>query len=178
MFTSLFAQPFCCHRYHHIVVGPGGKSQQSSNPEVVFCPSSGTLYQRQASLLKMVTQDLKLSLGVITCLPDDEDCYGSTSITSSSCADLYSLAAVPNITRRAAPSHYDQGGSGSGSGSGAEPMDFSVCDEVSISSANSSIPPPTTECYDPVGVEAAPSSEVTITHYSLVFYICIVFVLM
>ena len=127
----------------HRCGAPGKISQQSSNPEVVFCPSSGTLYQRQASLLKTVTQDLKLSLGVVTCLPDDEDCYGFTSITSSSCTDLYSLAAVSNITRRAVPSHYDQGGSGSGSGSGAVPTDLSVCDEVSISSSNSSIPPPT-----------------------------------
>ena len=107
----------CSGSYHHVIVQAGGKSIQSNNPEVVFCPStSGSLYKRQAALLREVTQDLKLSLGIVTCY-QDEDCVGSTSI--SSCIDLYAPPPPSNTTKRFVPQHYDQGdGSGSRSGSG------------------------------------------------------------
>ena len=143
---------------------------------MVFCPSSGAQYQRQISLLKRVTQDLKLSLGIVTCHQDDEDCVGTTSITGSSCADPYNLPSISNITRRAVPEHYDQGGSGSGSGSGfgpdIVPMDYSVCDvEASSTPATTSVPP-TTDCYIPADPEA-PSSEVVIKQSMLMFTVCV-----
>ena len=137
----------------------GGKSLQSHNPEVVFCPSSsGSQYKRQAVLLKEVTQDLKLTLGIATCHQDDEDCVGSTSVSSRSCADLYTLPSPSNTTKRATPQHYDQSdgsGSGSGFGSGSDviPVDVSLCEDggeggkggEGTASVVSTVPP-TTEC--------------------------------
>ncbi|KAL5475475.1 hypothetical protein EMCRGX_G025294 [Ephydatia muelleri] len=168
-------------RYHHGIVQAGGKSLQSHNPEVVFCPSSsGSQYKRQAVLLKEVTQDLKLSLGIATCHQDDEDCVGSTSVSSSSCADLYTLPSPSNTTKRATPQHYDQSegsGSGSGSGSGPDviPVDLSLCEDGGEGGRRTtsvvSTVPPTTEC-NVLDIES-PASEVTIKQSTLVFCVCV-----